>query len=81
MCVDTHVARCAGQGLAFPVRNVLLCLGITVLLRHTEIDDMDDISELGAGTADEEVIGFDVTVDEVLLVDGLYTGKLGGPVS
>lgn len=33
---------------------------------------------LGAGTADQEVIGLDVTVDEVLLMDRLYPGQLYG---
>jgi hypothetical protein len=32
---------------------------------------MDDIGTLGARAADEEVVGLDVAVDEVLLVDGL----------
>lgn len=71
MGVDTHVTSGTRKRLAFPVRDVLLCLGVTVLLRHTEVDDMDDIGALGARAADEEVVGFDVAVDEVLLVDGL----------
>lgn len=72
MGVDTHVSRSSGEGLALPVGNVLLRLRVTVLLRHTKIDDMDDTSSLRSRSADEEVVGLDVPVDEVLLVDGLY---------
>lgn len=76
MGVDTHVSCSSGQRLAFPVWNVLLRLGIAVLLRHAEVDNVNYISGLGAGSADKEVIRLDVSVDEVLLVDGLYTGQL-----
>jgi hypothetical protein len=71
MGVDAHVSSGTGERLAFPVRDVLLRLGVTVLLRHTKVDDVDDIGALGAGAADKEVVGLDVAVDEVLLVDGL----------
>jgi hypothetical protein len=76
MGVDTHVARRSGKRLTFPVRNVLLRLGIAVLLGHAEVDDVDDVSALGAGAANKEVVGLDVAVDEVLLVDGLDTRQL-----
>ena len=71
MGVDTHVTSGTRERLAFSVRDVLLRLGVTVLLRHTKVDDVDDIGALGAGAADKEVVGLDVAVDEVLLVDGL----------
>jgi hypothetical protein len=76
MGVDTHVTGRAGERLAFPVGNVLLRLGVTVLLRHAEVDNMDDVGTLGAWTADQEVVGLDVPVDEVLLVDGLDARQL-----
>jgi hypothetical protein len=41
---------------------------------HT--DYIDDVGTLGAGGADEEVIGLDIAVNEGLVVDGLYAGKL-----
>lgn len=47
MRVDTHVASSARQGLALAVRDVLLGLGIAVLLGHTEINHVDDVSSLG----------------------------------
>lgn len=76
MRVDTHVTGGTRQRLAFSVGNVLLRLGITVLLCHTKVDDVDDVGGLGAGATDQEVVGLDVTVDEVLLVDGLDAGQL-----
>ena len=40
MGIDGHVTRCSAQTLAFTVGYVLLCLGIPVLLRHAEVDDV-----------------------------------------
>ena len=76
MRVDTHVPGGARERLAFPVGDVLLCLGVAVLLRHAEVDDMDDIGSLGAGPADQKIVGFDVAVDQVLLVDSLNARQL-----
>lgn len=76
MRVDTHVACCTGKGFALAVRDVLFGLGISVLLGHSEIDDVDHICGFGAWTANKEVVGLDVTINEVLLVDRLNTGKL-----
>ena len=76
MSIDTHVTSCTRQGLALPVGNVLLGLGIAILLCHTEIDDVDHIGTLGARSTDEEVVGLDIAVDQVLLVDGLHPRQL-----
>lgn len=76
MSVDTHVTRRTGKRLALPVRNVLLCLRVTVLLCHTEVHDVNYISTLRTRTANEEVVGLDVAVDEVLLVNGLNPRQL-----
>ena len=73
MCIDTHVTSCPTQTLSFSVRNVLLCLRIPVLLRHTEVYDVDEVRILRPWTANEEVVGLDIAVDEVLLVDGLHS--------
>lgn len=77
MGVDTHVASGTGQRLALSVGDVLLGLGVAVLLSHTKVDDVDDVGALGARTTNEEVVGLDVAVNEILLVDGLDAGKLG----
>lgn len=71
MGVDAHVTRGSRQRLALPIRNVLLRLGVTVLLGHAEVDHVDNIGGFGAGAPNEEVVGLDVPVDQVLLVDGL----------
>ena len=71
MGVDTHVTSGTRERLAFSVRDVLLRLGVTVLLGHAEVDNVDNVGSFGAGAADKEVVGLDVAVDEVLLVDGL----------
>lgn len=76
MSVDTHITRCTRQRLAFPIGDVLLRLGISVLFGHAEVDDMDNIGDLGVRTADKEVVGFDVPIDHVLLVDRLYSRQL-----
>jgi len=78
MGVDTHVTRGSGERLAFPVGNVLLRLGVAVLLGHSEVDNVDNVGALGAWAADEEVVGLDVSVDEVLLVDSLHPRQLCG---
>jgi hypothetical protein len=51
---------------------VLFRLGVTILLGHAKIDDVDDIGGFGARSADEEIVRFDISVDEVLFVDRLY---------
>lgn len=76
MCVDTHIPSGTGQRFAFAVRYVLLRLGIAVLLSHTEINNMNNVGGLGGRATDKEVIGFDITVDEVLFVDGLDARQL-----
>jgi len=70
--VDGHVTGGSAERLALTVGNVLLRLWVTVLLGHAEVDDVDNVGSFGAGAADEEVVGLDVTVDQVLLVDGLH---------
>ena len=51
-------------------------LCIPVLLRHPGVDDMDKVRVLSPRPVDEEVIGLDIPVDEVLVVDRLYAGEL-----
>ena len=77
MGIDTHVSSRARERLPFSVGNVLLSLGITVLLCHTKVDNVDDIGTLGAWATDQEIVGLDVAIDEVLLVDGLDSRQLG----
>ena len=60
-----------------PVRDVDVSLGVSVLLRQPEIDDIDDVGALPK--AHQEVIGLDVAVDEGLAVYILDPGHLQLP--
>lgn len=75
MSVDAHVPSRAAQTLPFPVRYMLLRLGVAVLLRHTKVDDVDHVRILRTGASDQKVVRLDVTVNEVLVVDRLHTGQ------
>lgn len=70
--VDRGIAGRAGQVLVLSVRDVEVSLGVTVLLRKTEINDVDLVATLA--NAHEEVVGLDVAVDEGLGVDVLDAG-------
>lgn len=76
MGVDGHVTRSSGKGLSFAIWDVLLGLWVAVLLSHAEVNGVDDISRLGAWSADQEVVWLDISVNEVFLVDGLDSGQL-----
>lgn len=49
MGIDTHVPSCTGKGLALAVGDVLLGLGVTVLLGHTKVDNVNNVRGLGLG--------------------------------
>lgn len=53
---------------------MLLCFRVSVLFGHSEINDMNDIGGFSTGTTNEEVVGFDVSVDQVTVMDGLDSG-------
>ena len=55
---------------------MLLRFGVSVLFGHAKVDDVDNIGGLGGRSADEEIVRLDVSVDHVLLVDGLDSGEL-----
>ncbi len=67
MCVDTGVSGCSSQVLVFPVRYVLVCASISVLLGQTKVNDVDQVALLAQ--AHQEVVWFHVSVDKVLRVD------------
>lgn len=76
MGVDTHVTRCTGQRFPFTIGDVLLGLGISVLLGHAKVNYVNHVGSLGAWSSDEEVVRFDIPVDQILFVDCLDTRKL-----
>jgi hypothetical protein len=76
MGIDRHVSGCATQTLALSVRDMLFCFRISILFGHSKVDNVDDIGGFGTRSTDEEVVGLDVSVDEVTVMDRLYTGEL-----
>mmetsp|Transcript_34126 Transcript_34126/g.77870 ORF Transcript_34126/g.77870 Transcript_34126/m.77870 type:complete len:229 (-) Transcript_34126:419-1105(-) len=62
--IHTCIASCPCQVLVLPIRNVLLCLRVPVLLSKTEVNDVNLIGLLAK--ANEEVVRLDVAVNEVL---------------
>lgn len=71
MSIDAHVPSRAAQGLALSIWDVLLRFGVSILLRHSKVDNMDNVCSFCARSADKEVVRFNVAVDEVLLVNSL----------
>ena len=76
MGVDTHISSGAGKRFPFAVGDMLLRLWVTVLLGHAKVNNVDYIGSLRVWPADQEVVRFDVTVDEVFLMDGLDPREL-----
>ena len=79
MGVDGRVSRCAGEVLVLPIWDVQVGLRVPKLLREAEIDDVDLVSTLS--NTHQEVIGLDITVNEVARMDVLDAGDLRRPVS
>lgn len=67
MGVDAGITGRSSQVLILTVRDVEVSLGIAVFLGQTEIDHVNLISTLT--NSHQEVIGFDVTMDERFGVD------------
>lgn len=76
MSLDIHVTRRTSIRLAFPVRDVLFRLGVTMLLSHTKIHNVNRIGALRAGLASKEIFRLDVAVDKILLMDGLNSRQM-----
>jgi len=62
--VDGGLAGCAREVLVLLLGDVLLRLGVALAFGESEVHDLDDV--LVFGQADQEVVGFDVAVDEVV---------------
>ena len=56
---------------------MLLSLWVAVLLGHAEINNVNDIGCFASGATNKEVVGFDISVDQVLFMNSLNTGELG----
>ena len=75
MCVDACISGGASEVLVFSVRDVLMCAGVTVLLGEAKVYDVDQVAFLSQ--AHEEVVRFDISVDEVLGMNVLNSTDLG----
>jgi hypothetical protein len=74
MGINTGIASSSCQVLVLPVGNVQMALGVTVLLGKTKVDDVHLVATLA--DTHQEVIGFDITVNEVLGMDVFDAGDL-----
>ena len=79
--VDAHVTRCSAQALSFSVGYMLPGLGITILLRHSEVHNVDKIGILRSWLTNEEIVRLYVAVDQVFVVDRLNTRDLHDEVN
>ena len=74
MCVDASISGGSCQVLVFPVRDVLMSSGITVLLGQAKVNDVDKIAFLPQ--PHEKIIGLHVSVNEILGMDVLNSTDL-----
>lgn len=74
MSVDASVTSGTSQVLVLPVRNVQMGLGVSVFLGETEIDHVDLVATFA--DSHEEIVRFDVSVDEVSGMDVFDSGDL-----
>lgn len=74
MGVDGCVSGGTCQVLVLSVRDVEMGLGVTVLLRQAKVNDVDLVATFA--NAHKEIVGFDITVDEVTGVDVFDAGNL-----
>lgn len=74
MRVHTGVASCTRQILSVAVWNVLARLGLTESLGETKVNDINEVLLLA--DANEEVVWFDVSMQEVARVNELKSLQL-----
>lgn len=67
MGIDTGITSGSCQVLVLPVGNVEMALRVTVLLGQSKVDHVHLVAALS--DAHQEVIGFDIAVNEVLGMD------------
>ena len=72
--VDRGITGGTRQVLVLPVGDVEVRLRVSELLCQTKVDDVDLVATFA--DSHEEVVGLDVTVDEVAGVDVLHTRNL-----
>lgn len=74
MRVDRRITSSASQVLVLTIRDVQVSLRVAIFLGQTEIDDVDLIATFT--NTHQEVVGLDVTMDEVSGVNVFHSGDL-----
>jgi len=74
--MNAHVTRRSRQTFVLTERDVLLRRRVDVLFGETKVDDVDDMLLPVGVPSNQEVLGLDVPVDEVLGVDIFYPRDL-----
>ena len=74
VCVDAGISGCPREILVFPVGDVLMRTGITILLGQAKVNDVDQVPFLPQ--AHEKIVRLDITMDEVLGMDVLNSTNL-----
>lgn len=72
--VDRGITGCASQILVFPVRDVLVGPGVSVLLGQTKINDVYEVALFAK--AHKEVVWLHIPMDEVFGMNVLNTADL-----
>lgn len=71
MGIDAHVASSSAKRFALTIRYMLFGFRVSVLLCHTKVNDMDQVSMFAMRFSYQKVVRLDITVYQVLLMDGL----------
>lgn len=78
VCVDAHVSCGPCQALVLAVRDVFFGLRVDVLFGQAKINDVDGVLPLAPWPPHQEVLWFDVSVDEAFGVNVFHPCDLGG---
>jgi len=76
MCADAHVSSSASQVLVFTICYVLMCNRINIFLCKAKVYNMYDVVTTGRSTSNEEILRFDVTVQQTMRMDVLQPSYL-----
>jgi hypothetical protein len=74
MIVDGSVSRSSGEILVLSVCDVRETPGVTILLGQTKVDNVDLVCTVG--DPHKEIVGLDVTMDEMARVNVLDSIEL-----
>lgn len=76
MSIDTHVTRCACKAFVFPIRYVLVSIQVYVFFGQPKIDDMNNFIPLSRTSSNKEILGLDITINQMSTVYVFYPMKL-----